>query len=232
MSVLSLRGVGWQTPGKARAVVQTVLEEIDLELAEGEWLAVTGPSGGGKTTLLSLAAGLLEPTAGQVALLDKPLPELEQAELGAMRSGSVGMIFQGYHLDDSRSARENILLPGYFSKRPWFELKSRCQELAGILRLSDHLDKPVSVLSGGQRQRVAVARALLMKPRLVLADEPTGALDRPTARLVLDLLDAENQAGAALLTITHDPVLLERANRVVELNEGRLSTGPSAEQAS
>jgi putative ABC transport system ATP-binding protein len=157
--------------------VNQVLEEVSLELSAGQWLTVTGPSGGGKTTLLSLAAGLL-----------------------------------------------NILLPGYFCKTPWLELRDRCEELAGHLQLTDHLDKKVSVLSGGQRQRVAVARALLLRPRLILADEPTGALDRPTAQLVLDLLDAENRKGAALLTVTHDPALLERSAGSLDLHAGRLSS--------
>jgi putative ABC transport system ATP-binding protein len=148
---------------------------------------------------------------------------LAEAELADLRAGPIGMIFQNYHLDDSRSAAENILLPGYFSKAPWFDLKTRCTELAQRLELNEHLEKPVSVLSGGQRQRVAVARALLLGPKLLLADEPTGALDRPAARLVLDLLEAEcRQRGATLMTITHDPVLLERASRTLKLQEGRL----------
>lgn len=222
MTALSLRGVGWQPPQTSRSGSVAVLEGVNLEVAKGEWLAITGPSGGGKTTLLSLAAGLLKPGQGQVTLLGHDLSSIADADLARLRAGSLGMIFQNYHLDDSRSTEGNILLPGYFCQRPWFDLKTRCAELAGRLQLTEHLAQPVSVLSGGQRQRVAVARALLLKPELILADEPTGALDRPTANLVLDLLDSENEAGATLLTITHDPVLLERADRSVELQSGLL----------
>lgn len=223
MNVLALRGVGWHPPAISRSAAQAVLDGVDLELRQGEWLAVTGPSGGGKTTLLSLAAGLLKPSRGQVYLFGKALTELSESELATLRAGQIGMIFQSYHLDDTRSAGENILLPGYFCKEPWLVLRERCRELAARLNLTEQLEKPVSVLSGGQRQRVAVARALLLKPRLILADEPTGALDQPTAKLVLDLFDSENQAGAALLTITHDPVLLERADRSLNLHLGRVN---------
>ena len=224
-TVLALSAVTWHPPSPLRTGALPILDGVDLELAEGEWVAVSGPSGGGKTTLLSLAAGLLLPSSGQVSLFGRSLVQLTQLELAALRAGSIGMIFQNYHLDDTRSAVDNILLPGYFCKVPWFDLRKRCAELAERLRLTDHLEKPVSVLSGGQRQRVAVARALLLKPRLILADEPTGALDRPTAGLVLDLLDSENQGGASLLTITHDSVLLDRADRSVELQDGRLTPG-------
>jgi putative ABC transport system ATP-binding protein len=229
MSVLALHAVGWQPAGAARQGVPPILEGVELELDSGEWLAVTGPSGGGKTTLLSLAAGLLRPGQGEVELFGRQLSELSEAELAALRAGSLGMVFQNYHLDDTRNAEDNILLPGYFCDVPWHELRSRCRELAERLRLTEQLEKPVSVLSGGQRQRVAVARAVLLRPRLILADEPTGALDRPTAQLVLDLLQAENEAGASLLTVSHDPVLLGRADRTVHLQDGRLQPSPVVE---
>lgn len=220
--MVALKGVSWAPPAQARSGPEPVLDEVNLELADGEWLAVTGPSGGGKTTLLSLAAGLLTPTSGTVSLFGRALGELSPAELAALRAERLGMIFQNYHLDDSRSCQENILLPGYFGQKSWHELKTRCAQLAAHLELTEHLDKPVSVLSGGQRQRVAVARALLVRPQLILADEPTGALDRPTAELVLELLASENRDGASLLTITHDPAVLNRAARSVHLQHGRL----------
>lgn len=222
-AALKLESVGWHPPASSRSGVAQVLENVSLELAEGQWLAVSGPSGGGKTTLLSLAAGLLRPSSGTVSLFGRCLSEISERELGALRAGSLGMIFQNYHLDDSRGARENILLPGYFCKTSWFELRARCEELAAQLQLTEHLDKKVSVLSGGQRQRVAVARALLLRPRLILADEPTGALDRPTANLVLELLEAENRKGTALLTVTHDAALLGHASGALDLQAGRLS---------
>lgn len=227
MIVLALRSVAWHPPSSARSETAAILEGVDLEVAEGEWVAVTGPSGGGKTTLLSLAAGLLRPGGGEVLLFEKPLTAYSEQELARLRAGSIGMIFQSYHLDDSRTALDNILLPGYFCGLPWFELKARAAELAKGLEMTEHLDKPVSVLSGGQRQRVAVARSLLLKPRLLLADEPTGALDRPTARMVMDLFESVNSQGTSLLTVTHDPMLLQMANRAVELHGGRLSAAPA-----
>lgn len=222
MTHLELSGVGWSVRESPREDSSPILHDVSLRLEAGEWLAVTGPSGGGKTTLLSLAAGLLKPTVGEVSVLGHQLSKLSEVELSRLRADSVGMIFQSFHLDDSRDTGDNILLPAYFSPRPWFELRQRAQELARLLELEDHLDKRVSVLSGGQRQRVAVARALLLNPKLILADEPTGALDRPTGRLVLDLLEKEKAAGASLLTVTHDPVLQERAERVMELESGHL----------
>ncbi len=221
-SSLELSGVGWSVRESPREDSSPILERICLRLEAGEWLAVTGPSGGGKTTLLSVAAGLLKPTVGEVTVFGRQLSRLSENELSGLRASSFGMIFQSFHLDDSRNTRDNILLPAYFSQRPWFELRQRAQELARLLELEDHLDKRVSVLSGGQRQRVAVARALLLNPKLILADEPTGALDRPTGRLVLDLLEKEKAAGASLLTVTHDPTLQEQADRVMELEGGHL----------
>lgn len=229
MSVLALRSVAWQPPAAARSGAAAILEGVDLELNQGEWLAVTGPSGGGKTTLLSLAAGLLRPSGGEVVLFDKPLTAYSERELAQLRAGSIGMIFQNYHLDDSRSAGDNILLPGYFCSLSWFDLKARAAELAQKLEMTEHLEKPVSVLSGGQRQRVAVARALLLKPRLLLADEPTGALDRPTAQMVLDLFQSVNAEGTTVLTVTHNSVLLERADRSLELQNGRLASSGALE---
>ncbi len=228
---LSLRGVGWQPPQNARSGAVPVLDNIDLDVVEGQWLAVSGPSGGGKTTLLSLAAGLLKPTSGEIVLLGNDLSSLSQEALARLRAGSLGMVFQNYHLDDSRSTEGNILLPGYFCPTPWFELKKRSAKLAERLQLTEHLDKPVSVLSGGQRQRVAVARALLLDPQMILADEPTGALDRPTASLVLDLLAEQHRKGTTVVTISHDPVLLERADRVLHLQSGQVTNASTIEAA-
>lgn len=217
-TLLQFQQVSW-TPPSGR---EPVLNELDLQLESSEWLAITGSSGGGKTTLLSLAAGLLHPDAGSVTLFGTNLGAQTDDQLSQLRLGRVGLVFQNYHLDDTRSAGENILLPGYFLPNTWFELKQRCQALAKHLGLEGQLEKPVSVLSGGQRQRVAVARALLSQPELILADEPTGALDGPTADLVLQLFATEQERGAGLITVTHNRALLERCGRAIELSEGRL----------
>ncbi len=227
MTVCKLTGVGWQIPSKAGTEPgESILNGIDLEIQAGEWVAISGYSGGGKTTLLSMAAGLLSPGEGTVALFGEPVQGLREAELAKLRNQKIGLVFQNYHLDDTRSALENILLPGYFSQQTWFDLKARARELAARLDLTSHLEKDVSVLSGGQRQRVAVARSLLLEPSLVLADEPTGALDQPTADLVLDLFSHEHQRGISFLTVTHDSRLLERCDRHLELNDGQLRCVP------
>ncbi len=201
---------------------ECVLQGLSFQLEAGEWLALTGSSGGGKTTLLSLAAGLLKADGGQIELFGQNLSSLTDDQLSQLRLGRVGMVFQHYHLDDTRTTLENILLPGYFLDKPWFELKEKASVLAGKLGLKEHLDKQVSVLSGGQRQRVAVARALLCSPEMILADEPTGALDGPTADLVLGLLAEQREQGVALLTVTHDDALLKCCTRSQELKAGRL----------
>ena len=219
---LELQSISWAPPDSAQEGSPPVLSEVSIAVATGQWLAVTGPSGGGKTTLLSIAAGLLKPTRGEVTILGQRLSQMSENQLSRLRADSVGLVFQNFHLDDSRNTRDNILLGGYFSSRPWFELRERAAELAQALGLKEFLDKHVSLLSGGQRQRVAVARALLLRPKLILADEPTGSLDRPTAQLVLNLLETEKAQGASLLTVTHDSRLQERADRVAELDGGRL----------
>lgn len=189
-----------------------ILENLNFEVSSGSWVALTGPSGVGKTTLLSLCAGLLSPTAGIVELFGHRLGDMEDERVSRLRSESVGLVFQGYHLDDSRSTLDNILLPGYFGNHPWHQLKTEAMELALALELEPQLEKPVAALSGGQRQRVATARALVTSPTLLLADEPTGALDEATAQLVLDLLASRVERGLTIVSVTHDPKVLARAD--------------------
>lgn len=225
MAVCTITSVGWHLPLKsASGPGESILKEIDLVVEAGEWVAISGNSGGGKTTLLSMAGGLLSPTEGAIALFGRPTKNLSEAELATIRNQKIGFVFQNYHLDDTRSALENILLPGYFSQRTWFELKAKARDLAARLELTNHLQKDVSVLSGGQRQRVAVARGLLLEPSFLLADEPTGALDQHTADLVLDLFSHEHQKGTSFLTVTHDSRLLERCDRHLELVDGLLQS--------
>ena len=139
-----------------------------------------------------------------------------------MWGARIGLVFQNYHLDDSRSALENILLPGYFAQSNWHELTTRARGLGERLGLAEHLHKPASVLSGGQRQRVAVCRALLHSPQLILADEPTGALDQESADLVLKVLAEQVADGAALVTVTHDSAVLSHADLCLTFHDGRL----------
>ena len=199
-----------------------ILKDLSLEVVSGRWIAITGPSGSGKTTLLSICAGLLRPTEGQVSLFGEKLSGLTDPEISRLRGSRIGLVFQNYHLDDSRSALENILLPSYFGQSNWHEMTGRARKLGERLGLSDHLDKPASVLSGGQRQRVAVCRALLHSPQLILADEPTGALDQETADLVLQVLAEQVSDGASLLTVTHDSAVLSHADLCLAFDNGQL----------
>ena len=199
-----------------------MINGLDLSVTSGSWIAITGPSGAGKTTLLSICAGLLEPTDGKVKLFDQSLESLSDEETSRLRGARVGLVFQNYHLDDSRSALENILLLAYFGDHNWHELTERARSLGNSLGLSEHLDKPSSVLSGGQRQRVAVCRALLNSPKLILADEPTGALDTATAESVLNILSEKVEQGASVVSVTHDAAVLQRASKSFTFAEGRL----------
>lgn len=212
----------WGIPGYLSDGVPPLFQGLDLQLEPGKWTALTGPSGTGKTTLLSIAAGLLQPTAGRVELFGIDLSALNDAALAGLRANRLGLIFQNYHLDDCRTAKENVLLAGFFCDRGWHGLDKRASSLLARLGLGGFEQKPVSVLSGGQRQRVAVARALLNEPELILADEPTGALDRETAESVLEVLSETVDQGAALFTVTHSGLLLERADKAYSFLDGRL----------
>lgn len=212
----------WGIPGYLSDGVPPLFQGLDLQLEPGKWTALTGPSGTGKTTILSIAAGLLRPVAGRVELFGVDLGSLDDKALAGLRANRLGLIFQNYHLDDCRTARENVLLAGFFCERGWHELEKRASELLTRLGLGSFGQKPVSVLSGGQRQRVAVARALLNEPDLILADEPTGALDQETAELVLEVLSEAVGRGAALFTVTHSSTLLKRADKAYSFLDGRL----------
>ena len=164
----------------------------------------------------------MQPTEGEVRVLGRSLSSMDAGSLGRLRNSEIGLVFQNYHLDDSRDTLDNILLPGYFSRVAWHQLETQAKALAGQLGLAEHLQKSVSVLSGGQRQRVAVARALLNQPKLLLADEPTGALDRETAELVLRLLRERVAEGMSILSVTHSGLVLAEADRAYRFQNGKL----------
>jgi len=205
-----------------------VLCSIDLDVDEGESVAVLGPSGSGKTTLLGLLAGLDRPTSGSVALDGIDLEPLSEDERGALRAARVGFVFQDFQLLSTLTALENVLvplelLPGDQSP-PAAEADARASRLLGRVGLADRLHHHPAQLSGGEQQRVAIARAFANEPRLLFADEPTGNLDRETGREISDLLfELNHQARTTLVMVTHDIELARRADRIVHLDSGRIS---------
>lgn len=220
--ILSLQGISWCAPSLERGQEERILSNLDLTLIKGEWLAIGGASGSGKSTLLAICAGILMPEQGLVRLAGNRLSALSQPQMAQLRSKLIGIVFQNFQLDDSMSAMENILLPGYFSQVPWHHLKARARMLASKLGIEPQLKKTASVLSGGQKQRVAIARAFILEPELILADEPTGALDTETARIVVDLFKEHHAKGLSIMTFTHDLSLAGLADRYLILSDGCL----------
>lgn len=200
------------------------LRGISLTVEAGEFLAVTGPSGSGKSTLLHLMGGVDTPDAGTVELAGTDLDRLSEPERARLRLLRVGLVFQRFHLLPMLSARENVELPMAEAGVGRAERRERAAGLLERVGLADRAEHRPGELSGGQRQRVAVARALANRPVLVLADEPTGELDRTTGASILDLFGRINESGTTVVVATHDLELAGRAGRRLELVDGRLSS--------
>jgi putative ABC transport system ATP-binding protein len=199
------------------------LRGIDLAVARGEFLAIMGPSGSGKSTLLHLLGGLEGISAGDVALDEKSLADLSERAVTLLRRRRIGVVFQFFNLLPTMSAEENVALPLLLDGRPWRECTARAGEALAWVGLADRAHHTPDRLSGGEQQRVALARALVIRPEVLLADEPTGNLDRAAGALVLDLLRrACDQSGQTVVMVTHDPSAAARADRVVFLRDGRV----------
>jgi putative ABC transport system ATP-binding protein len=196
------------------------LADVDLAVAAGEFLAVVGPSGSGKSTMLNVLGLLDAPTEGVVRLHGRDVTTLSDRELTDARRTAIGFVFQDFHLVPTLTAAENVELPTLFAHDP--EGMDRARDLLRRVGLGDRLDHRPQELSGGQQQRVAIARALVNEPAVVLADEPTGNLDRETGRAVLEELRGICDEGVAVVGVTHDPLVTEYADRVVELVDGHL----------
>ena len=198
-----------------------VLADVDLEVAPGESVAILGASGSGKSTLLGLLAGLDRPTKGEVFVEGQSLAKLDEDGLARMRRGQVGFVFQSFHLLPNLTALENVRVP---LELIGFEgANKQSEELLAAVGLAERMHHYPSQLSGGEMQRVALARAFGPRPRLILADEPTGNLDAATGERVLDLLfDLRQEKGTSLVLVTHDPALAARADRRLRLDAGRV----------
>ncbi len=206
------------------ALETEVLHGIDFALARGEFAALIGPSGSGKSTLLNVIGLLDPPNAGRLLIEGRETGSLDDAQTTHLRGRAIGFVFQYHYLLPAFSALENVMLPVLAARgRPDDEMRATAAELLEKVGLARWRDKKTSELSGGQQQRVAVARALAMKPALVLADEPTGNLDTQSADGVFEVLREVNRdSGTTFLIVTHDPRLAQRCDRIIELVDGRI----------
>lgn len=196
------------------------LRGIDLNVAAGDWLAITGPSGCGKSTLLNVLAGIDPPTRGTVSVLGQELSRLREAERSRLRLMRIGFVFQRFHLLPLLTARENVELPMAEAGVGRVERRERSAELLDFVGLGHRLDHRSTRLSGGEQQRVAIARALANRPDVIFADEPTGELDQKTGGQILDLFEKLNAGGPTLIVVTHDAAAAARARGVVEMRDG------------
>jgi lipoprotein-releasing system ATP-binding protein len=210
----------YEAPGGSAAA--PVLEDVTLAVAAGESIAIVGPSGSGKSTLLNIIGTLDRPTGGRVVLDGRDLAELDDAALAAVRNRRIGFVFQLHHLLPQCTAMENVLIPT-LAGGPTDGAEDQARRLLERVGLADRLDYRPGQLSGGERQRVAVARALINRPALLLADEPTGSLDRAASESLADLLaELNREEGVTLIVVTHSPALAARMGRMLELKDGHL----------
>lgn len=203
----------------------TALGGIDLEVEQGSLVAIQGRSGSGKTTLLNLIGGLDRPTSGTVRLDGDELTDLNETELVQVRRDKIGFIFQAFGLIPILTARENVEIPMRLTQAAVAERAERSRILLNLVGLRDRSEHRPHELSGGEQQRVAIARALANRPKVLLADEPTGQLDSTTGRMIMDLIHAlVVSEGVTAIVATHDPALVAVADRVIELSDGRIVT--------
>ena len=198
------------------------LTDISFTVEDGEFIAIMGESGSGKTTLLNILASLDKPTAGQVLLDGKSILNIPDKALSAFRRDNLGFVFQDFNLLDTFSLRDNIYLPLVLAGRDHREMEQRIVPIAQKLSISDILEKFPYEVSGGQKQRAAVARALITDPRIILADEPTGALDSHSAEALLEVFREINAAGQTVLMVTHSVKAASNANRILFLRDGEI----------
>ncbi|MEY2434758.1 MAG: putative transport system ATP-binding protein [Acidimicrobiaceae bacterium] len=196
---------------------------IDLTIDRGEFVAVIGPSGSGKSTVLNLMGALDQPTSGEVLLNGRPLAKCNRTELARIRGSAVGFVFQAFNLVPGITAAENVALPAVLLRKRPAEYRDEVARLLDLVGLSAKADRLPGQLSGGEQQRVAFARALVMDPPILLADEPTGNLDTTAGEAIIDLLEASHNAGRTIVLVTHDMRLASRAQRIVHLRDGEIT---------
>jgi len=221
-SILFTRGLRKNFESEGAPV--RALRGVDFAMKPGEFVAVMGPSGCGKSTLLNLVAGLDTPTDGEITLAGESLVGKSEDELAIMRRKHIGIVFQFFNLLESMSVLENVTLPAVIAGAPRKRAESRARDLLDLLGLADKAKDAPGVLSGGQRQRLAIARALANEPTLLLADEPTGALDSEGGHEVLELFRRLHAGGQTILLVTHDDEVAEAGDRIVRMRDGRVES--------
>ncbi|HHQ47976.1 MAG TPA: ABC transporter ATP-binding protein [Acidobacteria bacterium] len=204
------------------------LKGVSLEIADGEHLAIIGPSGSGKSTLLHILGCLDRPSSGSYLFDGREVGTLSEEERSRLRQQEIGFVFQFFHLLPRLTALGNVELPMLFAGVGRRERRERAAEALRAVGLADRMEHRPDQLSGGQRQRVAIARAVVMEPSLLLADEPTGNLDRASAEEVMELLESMNREGRTLVVVTHDPEVASRARRIVRMSDGELESDRTA----
>jgi putative ABC transport system ATP-binding protein len=228
MSVVTTRDL--RKNYEAEGAPVRALRGVDVEIKEGEFVAVMGPSGCGKSTLLNLIAGLDTATDGDIAVAGESLVGKDENQLAKMRRKHIGIVFQFFNLLEGMSVLENVTLPAVIAGMPRKQAETRARDLLDLLGLADKAKNAPGVLSGGQRQRLAIARALANKPTLVLADEPTGALDSAGGIEVMELFRRLHADGQTILLVTHDEKVAAHADRVVRMRDGKVEDPNAPEQ--
>ncbi|KRM07057.1 MAG: ABC transporter ATP-binding protein [Liquorilactobacillus ghanensis] len=196
------------------------LRDISFDVAAGDYVAIMGESGAGKTTLLNIIATLDQPSSGKIELNGQDLSQMGENQAARFRREHLGFVFQNFNLLDTFNNRDNIFLPLVLAKTPYEKMEQRLKPIANQLQISDLLDRFPYEISGGQRQRIAVARALITQPELLLADEPTGALDSKNTNILLDLFDVVNTTGQTILMVTHSALAASYSKRTLFIKDG------------
>jgi len=220
-SVIKIQDV-WKKYDMGEAEPLVVLKEINLDIKNNEFVAITGPSGSGKSTMVNIIGALDKPSWGAVYLKNKNIAEMSESSLAFLRGKTIGFIFQQFNLLPTLNALENVMLPMEIVNVPGKFAMERAKNLLSSLGLGDRLNHKPNQLSGGQQQRVAIARALANDPELILADEPTGNLDSKTGKFIMDFLGKMNEQGKTVVLITHDIELVRYAKKIIHIKDGRI----------
>ena len=214
MDILTLNGIS-KIYGDLKA-----LDNINLNVEEGEWLSIMGPSGSGKTTLMNIIGCMDKPSLGKIDLAGQDISKLSSKELTVVRRDTIGLVFQQFHLVNYLTALENVMMAQYYHSMPDEEEAMEALESVGLKERAKHLPNQ---LSGGEQQRVCIARALINHPKLLLADEPTGNLDEKNERLVMEIFEKLHNTGSTIIVVTHDPEVADQAERMVVLEHGKIA---------